>query len=132
MGVKEGELLVAGTNPWFMSLRYANGINNAGQIAAYPNPGPDSQGLLLTPFVLGDLNCDELVDEEDILALLLLVDPDEYAQTYPDCPGQWAGDINQDGVLDAADLYALRDFLGCLPSAPAGHYVPPEHIFLIL
>jgi len=120
---------VAGTNPRFTSLRYANGINNAGQIAAYPNPGPDSQGLLLTPFVLGDLNCDELVDEEDIPALLLLlVDPNEYVQSYPDCPGEWAGDINQDAVLDSADLYALRDFLGSAPSARPGHYVPGEHV----
>jgi len=64
----------------------------------------------------------------DIMALLLLVDPDQYAQSYPDCPGQWAGDINQDAVLDPADLYALREFLGSAPSTQPGHYVPPERI----
>jgi len=64
----------------------------------------------------------------DITALLLLVDPDQYAQTYPDCPSQWAGDINQDGLLDLHDLHALRQFLGCAPSAAQGHYVPAEHV----
>ncbi len=124
-GMRDLETLIAAEidPPYWLLLRYASGINNAGQIAAYAN------GCVLTPFVLGDLNCDELVDEADIPALLLLlVDPDEYAQTYPDCPGEWAGDINQDGVLDPADLYALRDFLGCAPSADPGHYVPPDHV----
>jgi probable HAF family extracellular repeat protein len=123
-GMRElAELLAAGTPPEHAWLRWACGINNAGQIAAYPD------GLLLTPFVLGDLNCDELVDEADIPALLLLlVDPDQYAQSYPDCPGEWAGDVNQDAVLDPADLYALRDFLGSAPGAQPGDHLAPDHI----
>ena len=119
------DLLAAATPSDFASLGWASEINNAGQIVALARGG----GALLTPFVLGDLNCDELVDEADIPALLLLlVDPDEYAQTYPDCPGEWAGDVNQDAVLDPADLYVLRDFLGSAPSAQRGHYLPPDHI----
>ncbi|HUU96563.1 MAG TPA: hypothetical protein VM487_12555, partial [Phycisphaerae bacterium] len=120
-------LIAAGTDPNYADLLRALDINNAGQIIAEPRPC--SEGVVLTPFVLGDLNCDELVDEADIPALLLLlVDPDEYAQSYPDCPGEWAGDVNQDAVLDLHDLHALRDFLGSAPSARSGHYVPPEHI----
>ena len=38
------------------------------------------------------------------------------------------GDINQDGLLDPADLYGLRGFLGSAPSARPDHYVAPEHI----
>jgi len=104
------ELLAAGTDPEYASLRYATAINNAGQIAAKILGG--GRGVVLTPFVLGDMNCDDVVDEDDIGALrLILLDPEEYAQTYPDCPGEWAGDVNQDGVLDFDDLHALRRFL---------------------
>jgi len=121
------ELLAAGTAPDYTSLQWASGINNAGQIVAHTYE--TGQGALLTPFVLGDMDCNELVDQADIPALLLLlVDPDEYGESYPDCPGQWAGDINQDGVLDLHDLHALRQFLGCAPSAAPGHYVPAERV----
>jgi len=127
-GMRDLETLIAaGTDPNYADLSKAFDINNAGQIIA--DPIPCFEGVVLNPFVLGDLNCDELVDQADIPALLLLlVDPDEYAQTYPDCPGQWAGDVNQDAVLDPADLYALRQFLGSAPSAQPGHYVAPERI----
>jgi probable HAF family extracellular repeat protein len=120
------DLLAAATPSDSALLRWASGINNAGQIVAQTKTA--GLGVLLTPFVLGDLNCDELVDETDIPALLLLlVDPDQYAQSYPDCPGEWAGDVNQDAVLDSADLYTLRDFLGSAPSVQPSDHLPPDH-----
>ncbi len=131
-GMRDLETLIAaGTDPNYADLLLARRINSAGQIIA--KPMPCWEGVVLNPFVLGDLNCDELVDEQDLGALLLiLLDPEEYAQTYPDCPGQWAGDINQDGVLDPADLYALRDFLIGPPSTlPAADDIPAEHVFRV-
>jgi hypothetical protein len=119
-------LMAAGTDPDYTLLPHASGINNAGQIISHSV----FKGVLLTPFVLGDLDCDELVTQPDIAALLLLlVNPDEYAHSYPDCPGEWAGDVNQDAVLDLADLHALRGFLGLTPGARPANEVPPERIF---
>jgi hypothetical protein len=127
-GMRDLETLIAaGTDPNYADLSVARDINNAGQIIA--EPSPCFEGVVLNPFVLADLNCDEVVDEADIPALLLLlVDPDQYAQSYPDCPGQWAGDVNQDAVLDPADLAALHDFLGSAPSAQPGDYLAPAYI----
>jgi hypothetical protein len=127
-GMRDLDDLVAAADAEYIPLRWASGINNAGQIVAQTKIA--GLGVLLTPFVLGDLNCDELVDQADIGALLLLlVAPDDYAQSYPDCPGQWAGDVNQDAVLDLADLQALREFLGLTPSAQPANHVAPQHIF---
>ncbi|HUU95162.1 MAG TPA: hypothetical protein VM487_05440 [Phycisphaerae bacterium] len=126
-GMRDLDDLLAAGDAEYAPLRYATGINDAGQVIG-KSLGAGG-GILLDPFVVGDMNCDDVVDEDDIGALLLiLLDPEEYAQTYPDCPGEWAGDVNQDAVLDLHDLHALRDFLGSAPSAQPGHYLPPEHI----
>ncbi len=83
-------------------------INNAGQIGlrAY------GQGAILTPFVLGDMNCDEAVDAFDIEAFVTgLVDPPAYHAAYPGCFRKSAGDINQDGEFDAFDIEAFIEVL---------------------
>jgi len=54
--------------------------------------------------VLGDVNCDGVVDGDDVDPFVLaMVNPDSYAQQYPSCI---AGnrDINGDGLCDFGDI----------------------------
>lgn len=52
----------------------------------------------------GDLNCDGAVGMEDIPAFVLaLLDPSEYAGTYPDCDPLQA-DLNHDGAIAGDDV----------------------------
>jgi probable HAF family extracellular repeat protein len=86
----------------------AYSINNAGQVGASV-PG---QPLILTPFVVGDMNCDGAVDAFDIEGFVTgLIDPAGYAARWPDCFADSAGDINQDAAFDAFDI---EPFIGCL------------------
>ncbi len=56
---------------------------------------------------LGDLNCDDFVDNGDIDAfVLLLIDPAAYVAAHPEC-STWRGDVNGDGVTDNGDLDAF-------------------------
>ncbi|MCH8808200.1 MAG: hypothetical protein IH986_19230, partial [Planctomycetes bacterium] len=88
----------------------ARAINNRGQIITAGR----GQRLLLTPFVLADMNCDDAVNAGDVDAFFLaLVDYERYAAQYPDCHGDWAGDVNQDARFDAADI---DPFFACLAS----------------
>jgi probable HAF family extracellular repeat protein len=83
-------------------------INNAGQIGA----GIPGQALILTPFVLGDMNCDGAVDAFDIEAFVTgLIDPAGYVARWPDCFADSAGDINQDGEFDAFDIEPFVEML---------------------
>lgn len=57
---------------------------------------------LLTP--PGDLNCDGIVDNEDIDPFVLaLTDPAGYVAAWPNCE-RLNGDINGDGVVDNEDI----------------------------
>lgn len=59
----------------------------------------------------GDLNCDGVVDAQDVSAMSLgLIDPVGYAIAYPDCNLQ-QGDLNRDGSTDGRDL---AGFVGLL------------------
>jgi subtilisin family serine protease len=52
----------------------------------------------------GDLNCDEVVNFDDINPFVLaLSSPDVYATQYPDCPFE-NRDINADGLFDFSDI----------------------------
>jgi len=63
--------------------------------------------------LIGDMNCDGVVDIGDINPFVLaLTDPTQYQQMYPDCYIMNA-DINQDGVVDFGDINA---FVVCLSS----------------
>jgi probable HAF family extracellular repeat protein len=97
-------------------------INNHGRIVASAQiNGHIEEAILLTPFLLSDLNCDELIDFDDLDGLLLyLLDPAAYKRTYAKCHGDWAGDVNQDTLVDFGDVWAL---LGLLTGQPAGR--PP-------
>jgi hypothetical protein len=63
--------------------------------------------------LIGDMNCDGVVDFGDINPFVLaLTDPTQYQQMYPDCYVMNA-DINQDGVVDYGDI---NPFVVCLSS----------------
>ncbi len=77
-----------------------------------PGPQLNGQGVLLTPFVVGDMNCDGAVDAFDIEGFVTgLVDPADYAARWPECFAESARDINQDGAFDAFDIEALIEVL---------------------
>lgn len=85
-------------------------LNNRGQIVGYARL--NSRAVLLTPFVLGDMNCDGSLDLGDVQGFLLaLLDFEEYQKQYPGCHGDWAADTNQDGTVDPQDVGA---FVGLL------------------
>ncbi len=61
--------------------------------------------------LLGDTNCDGVIDAGDIEPFLVaLFDPEQYPVQYPDCDINNA-DINGDGAIDALDI---EGFLGLL------------------
>lgn len=73
-------------------------------------PGtPESvSGLISVPdaptVVLGDTNCDGVVNNFDIDSFVLAItDPDSYAAQYPDCDIN-AADVNQDGDVNNFDI----------------------------
>jgi hypothetical protein len=69
--------------------------------------------VLLAEYVLlGDLNGDERLDKFDVDEFVTaLIDPDGYAQRYPDLDPLQRGDINGDGVFDAIDVEGFVDLL---------------------
>ena len=90
-------------------LTLATGINNRGEITT----GDGVFGYLLRPFVLADMNCDDALNAGDVDPFFLaLVDYARYEVQYPNCHGDWAGDINQDARFDAADIDAFFELLG--------------------
>jgi hypothetical protein len=82
---------------------------------------PDADGVVMTGgrFTLtggfwavaarvpGDLNCDGVIDFDDINPFVLaLSDPNGYYAAYPYC-NVWNGDCNSDGVVDFDDINAF-------------------------
>lgn len=56
------------------------------------------------PIVLGDMNCDDVLDGEDITGFAqALTDPGEYTINFPGCDINKA-DMNGDGTIDMADV----------------------------
>ncbi len=85
----------------------AHGINNAGQVIGRVWTADDA--VLLTPFVIGDMDWDGTVNIFDVdLFLVALDDPAGYERLYPPpFKGAWAGDCNQDGSTNAFDIEAF-------------------------
>ncbi len=65
------------------------------------------------PAILGDMNCDMMLDGDDIAPFVeALIAPMQYIADHPDCNGNLA-DMNLDGVRNAADVDL---FIGALLS----------------
>ncbi|MGE0482262.1 MAG: hypothetical protein AB7Q17_17530 [Phycisphaerae bacterium] len=101
-------------------LDTGHAINDRGQVLV---SWSSSESAILTPFVLGDMNDDGLVNAWDIAGFAeVLVDREAFAAARPDCWHEgWAADLNQDARIDVRDidpfLRAIADFSG--PKLPA-------------
>ncbi len=75
---------------------------------AYSGWNIDDVQLVAVPVLdPGDLNCDGVVDFDDINPFVLaLSDPQAYQAAYPDCR-LLNGDCNEDGVVDFDDINAF-------------------------
>lgn len=59
----------------------------------------------------GDLNCDSLIDQADILAFVkALIDPSAYALNFPDC-NRLSADVTDDGSVDGLDVQPFTELL---------------------
>ena len=77
------------------------------------DPCPTVPGIVCE--VLGDMNCDGVLDMDDVPAMVpALLDPDEYAAQYPACD-ILNGDLNEDGSVDGLDV---QEFLNALLGSP--------------
>jgi RHS repeat-associated protein len=80
-------------------------------VPAISNRSFDPDGNLTHEYIVGDMNCDGLVNSFDISAFNLAVnDPEAYAQTYPGCD-ILNGDANGDGYVDGKDVAAFSALL---------------------
>ncbi len=81
--------------------------SNAGSHLAYSatyTGGQDVYYLYIPRYAKGDINCDGLVDFDDINAFVLaLSSPASYAAAYPNCDIALA-DIDDNGVVDFDDI----------------------------
>lgn len=80
-------------------------------------PNLDISGTLgscdirIIPYILGDMNCDGVVDVFDIDAFVLAItNPGGYLSAYPLCDIE-RGDCNQDGSVDVFDIDAFVDLI---------------------
>jgi probable HAF family extracellular repeat protein len=109
-GLRDLRKLLAAKKPaaakW---LGEPTGINNSGQICTRVY----KEAMLLTPFTLGDMNCDGSANIADISGFIeALSDMAGYLKAHPDCwLGEFAADVNQDGSVNLADIEA---FVGLL------------------
>ncbi len=100
-----------GNRPWLGELHlvavYGRALSSQEVMQNYiAGADPQPQGLL------GDLNCDEVVDFDDISPFVLaLSGQGAYEAVYPDC--DWFNaDCNEDGSVDFDDINAFVDILG--------------------
>jgi hypothetical protein len=65
------------------------------------------ENIIVTPLLLGDLNCDGAADVFDIDPFVLaLTDPTAYQAAYPGC-NELNADCNSDGTVDVFDIDAF-------------------------
>jgi probable HAF family extracellular repeat protein len=96
-------VLPAGSG-WALHAAWA--IDDTGRIAGAGTHNGQPRAFLLTPLqvLIGDLNCDGLVNTFDIDPFVLaLTDPAGYAAAFPGCSIS-AADINQDGAVNTFDI----------------------------
>ncbi|MGH6960718.1 MAG: hypothetical protein ACREE7_09560, partial [Dongiaceae bacterium] len=89
----------------------AAGINNRSEIVITPFASYGT--AVLYPFILGDLNCDGVVNLFDADGFVLaLLDRPAYLAAYPDCRHEgWAADVNQDAVINNFDIQPFIELL---------------------
>ena len=91
-----------------LHVQIAWAINNQGQIAAEANVIGSQEVLatLLTPIppVAGDCNCDQVVNMDDILSIIL-----HWGQSQPQAG---TADLTGDGVVDINDLMLVLNNWG--------------------
>ena len=113
-------------NPNSNALRWATLYNFWFDVDAAPVQGEAQLGLFKTgtpnsvPVVIvvpesassmGDLNCDGMVDAEDIEAFIMAIfSPLNYPAQYPECDIN-RGDINGDGLVNAGDIEGFIQLL---------------------
>jgi hypothetical protein len=87
-------------------LTWGDGRSDARDVYAQ-NVNPPDGSLGLPIFLHADLNCDGVVDFDDINPFVLAIsDPGAYETQYPDC--FWlAGDCDSDGDVDFDDINAF-------------------------
>jgi probable HAF family extracellular repeat protein len=87
---------------WRLDTAWA--VNDHGQIVGTGLHHGQPRAFLLTPGVLGDLNCDGVLNNFDITPFVqALTDPAGYAAAHPDCNIMLA-DINGDGFVNNFDI----------------------------
>jgi probable HAF family extracellular repeat protein len=96
-------------------LHAAYGISSDGRTIAGTSHNSDGEAEAFLAHLgtirLGDVNCDESIDFDDIDPfVLILTDPDEYRRRFPDCDAG-LGDVNRDEVVDFNDI---DGFVCCL------------------
>ncbi len=108
------------SNRPYLAIISAVDINARGQIAALvaldDSRDPHIRAALLTPSELlrGDLNCDGLVNFDDIDPFVTaLANPTGYAEQYPTCRIEY-GDVDCDTNVNFDDI---EGFVGCLVGA---------------
>src|SRR5205814_9265579 len=70
-----------------------------------------SQPAQLVVITFGDLDCDGIVDADDVAPFVLaMIDPERYMASFPACDAS-AGDFNRDGTLDGQDI---ARFVSCV------------------
>ncbi|MCB9854666.1 MAG: thrombospondin type 3 repeat-containing protein [Phycisphaerales bacterium] len=111
-GVIAGAATVGVTLPGSISIGMFTGANG----------GPLPPGLTITsctstlnyipaPLPLGDVNCDGVVNTNDIPAFVLAVtDPLGFSSTYTECPLLGA-DVSLDGLADGGDIQSFANLL---------------------
>jgi len=91
----------------------ANGLDDAIDIAIDPALDSDGDGQIdgCATFILGDLNCDLVVNGLDIQAFVVAItSPADYAVQYPNCNIN-AADMNSDGAIDLFDRVLFLQLL---------------------
>jgi probable HAF family extracellular repeat protein len=87
---------------WRLDAAWA--INDGGQIAGVGLHNGQPRAFLMSPGLLGDLNCDGLVNSFDIDPFVLaLTNPAGYANAFPNCDIRRA-DVNGDGLVNSFDI----------------------------
>jgi hypothetical protein len=99
---EKGGLDAVSTESGMALLAWSDGALGSSDILAQ-NVNPDGT-IGLPVFMLGDLNCDGIVNGLDITAFVLaMIDPAGYAAAYPGCRSSHA-DFDGSGTIDQTDL----------------------------